>query len=147
VEIIPKVRTTYDPIKEIGAREVVQYTDGVYYCYGAEADSKYSVIAIVHDMPGKTWVVDAEQAVIDKLSSSVPYNSEPHPLFYIAVLAYRKYAVAIAPNPTGNMYAGHTVISRRPASRTWTEFRNIEFQIAPTDALDDRRVREQEVKT
>jgi len=127
---MPKVRTTYDPISEINPYKTVEYSEDVYYCYGNEVDGKYPVIAIVHDMPGNTWVVDAEQVVIDRLHSSSVYVGEPHPLFYIAVFAYNKYAEAIAPNPTGNTYAGYTVVSRRPASRTWEEFRNIEFQIA-----------------
>ena len=124
-----KVRTLYDPTEEIAAREVVEYIDDVYYHYGYEVDGKYPAIAIVHDMPGNTWVVDAEQSIIDQLSSYVPYPPKPRPLFYIAVVAYGKYAQAIAPNPTGNEYFGHRVVSRRPANKLWEEFRNIEYQI------------------
>ena len=124
------VRTTYDPTQEIGAHKVVEYSKDIYYHYGDEVDGKYSVIAIVHEMPGNTWIVDAEQSVIDGLSDPKNYSGDPHPLFYIAVIAYGKYAQAIAPNPIGNKYFGYRVVSRRPANKFWLEFRNIEYQIA-----------------
>lgn len=123
------VRTTYDPISEINPLFTSLYSEDVTYCYGAEVEGKYPVIAIVHDQPGNTWIIDAEQDVIDLLSTSLPYIGDPHPLFYIAVVAYGKYAQAVAPNPTGNTYFGRRVVSRRPANRTWEEFRNIEYQI------------------
>jgi len=132
-----KVRTLYNPIEEIAPEFVSEYSEGIYYCYGEAVEGKYPVIAIAHDMPGVFWVVDAEQDIIDRLSSYVPYLDVPNPLFYIAVIAYGKYAQAVAPNPTGNTYFGHRVVSRRPANRTWEEFRNIEYQIAKIDEVAD----------
>ena len=126
---MPIVRTLYDPRPEIDPEFVSEYLPDIYYCYGPATEGKYLVIAVVHDLPGPTYVVDAEQSVIDQLSSYVPYLDTPNPLFYIAVLAYGRYAQAVAPNPTGNTYFGHPVVSRRPANRTWEEFRNIEYQI------------------
>lgn len=127
------VRTTYDPISEISPLFTDLYSEDITYCYGDDVEGKYPVIAIVHDQPGNTWIIDAEQDIIDLLSTPLPYNGDPHPLFYIAVVAYGKYAQAIAPNPTGDKYFGHRVVSRRPAigEHSWEEFRNIEYQIVP----------------
>jgi len=141
------VRTLYDPRPEIDPEFVSEYSEGIYYCYGEAVEGKHLVIAIVHDMPGVSWVVDAEQNIIDRLSSYVPYYDTPNPLFYIAIVAYGKYAQAVAPNPTGNIYFGHRVISRRPANKTWEEFRNIEYQIVqpieePENLLSSKAVKQ-----
>jgi len=135
---MPTVRTLYDPRPEIDPEFISVYSDGIYYCYGPATEGKHFVIAVVHDLSGISWVVDAEQDIIDRLSSYVLYLDTPNPLFYIAVVAYGKYAQAIAPNPTGNTYFGHRVVSRRPSNRTWEYFRNIEYQIVqPIDEPEE----------
>lgn len=124
------VRTLYDPITEIGPEFVSEYSDNIYYYYGPEVDRKYLVIAIVHDMPGNTWVIDAEQDIIDRLSSYLPYLDTPNPLFIIGVYAHGLYVEAIAPNPPSSEYNGHKIVSRRPAIRSWENLRKAEYQIS-----------------
>jgi hypothetical protein len=76
-------------------------------------------------------VIDAEQSVLSKLQVSIPYDEEPHPLFCITVIAYGRYAKAIAPYPTGDKYFGHRIINCEPSKRTWESIRDVEFQISP----------------
>lgn len=130
---MPQVRTLYDPTEEIGAAFVVEYSPDVYYHYAAAVDGKHWVSAIVYDMPGNSFVVNAEQAVLDSLSSTVPYPDPINPLFDITIKfvvgRMTIIAVAIAPNPTEGTYFGHEIIERVPSSTTWEDIRRIEYQI------------------
>lgn len=145
-----QVRTLYDPSEELAPEWVSEHSKDVYYFYGPAKGDRHHVIAIVYDMPGNTFVVNAESDIIARLSSTVPYPDVINPLFDITVRYVHngivKKATCVVPNPPGNTYAGHTIISRRPSARTWEELRKLEYQIAepppdeePENELDDRR--------